>query len=63
MMVTHDLHVLRDLCSKVGVLANHQLIAFDTLDNILSGQHPFIKQFFHNHRAQRVFNSLETIDG
>ncbi|BCG63468.1 MAG: phospholipid/cholesterol/gamma-HCH transport system ATP-binding protein [Methyloprofundus sp.] len=58
-MVTHDLDILRDLCTKVAVLADHQLIAFDTLDKVLSCEHPFIKRFFHNHRAERVFNTLE----
>ncbi|OQK17482.1 ABC transporter ATP-binding protein [Methyloprofundus sedimenti] len=62
-MITHDLHILRDLCSKVAVLADHQLIAFDTLEKVLSCEHPFIKLFFHNHRAERVFNALEVNHG
>lgn len=62
-MVTHDLHILKDLCSKVGVLAEHQLVAFDTLDKVLNNKHPFIEQFFHNHRAQRIFNLQETAHG
>ncbi len=62
-MVTHDLHILRDLCTKVAVLADHQLIAFDTLDKVLSYQHPFIKLFFHNHRAERIFKALEAEHG
>ena len=62
-MITHDLHILRDLCSKVAVLADHQLIAFDILDKVLKCDHPFIKLFFHNHRAERVFNALETDHG
>lgn len=62
-MITHDLHILRDLCSKVAVLAEHQLVAFDTLDKVLACEHPFIFQFFHNNRAQRIFNSLEVNHG
>ncbi len=62
-MVTHDLHILKDLCSKVAVLADHQLVAFDTLEKVLNNKHPFIKQFFHNHRAQRIFNLQETAHG
>jgi len=62
-MITHDLHILRDLCSKVAVLADHQLIAFDVLDKVLKCEHPFIKLFFHNHRAERVFNALEVGHG
>lgn len=54
-MVTHDLHILRDLCTKVAVLADHRLIAFDSLDKVLECDHFFIQHFFHNNRAQRVF--------
>lgn len=54
-MVTHDLHILRDLCTKVAVLADHRLVAFDSLDKVLDCDHSFIQQFFHNNRARRVF--------
>ena len=54
-MVTHDLDILRDLCTKVAVLADHQLVAFGTLETVLACQHGFVKQFFHNKRAERVF--------
>ncbi len=62
-MVTHDLDVLRDLCTKIAVLAEQKLIAFGTLASVLKQQHPFIQQFFHNTRAQRVFQYQETIHG
>jgi phospholipid/cholesterol/gamma-HCH transport system ATP-binding protein len=54
-MVTHDLDILRDLCSLVAVLAEQKLVAFGTLETVLACQHPFVKQFFHNKRAERVF--------
>ncbi len=54
-MVTHDLDVLRDLCTKVAVLADHGLVAFGTLESVLVCQHTFVQQFFHNQRAERVF--------
>ena len=56
-MVTHDLHILRDLCTKIAVLADHRLVAYDSLDKVLDCDHSFIRQFFHNNRAQRVFTS------
>lgn len=62
-MVTHDLDILRDLCTKVAVLADHRLVAFDTLDKVLACDHPFIQEFFHNHRAQRIFTSMEALHG
>ncbi|MGZ8224217.1 MAG: ABC transporter ATP-binding protein [Methylobacter sp.] len=63
LMVTHDLDILRDLCTKVAVLADNQLIAFGTLASVLSCKHPFIENFFYNKRARRVFQYKETIHG
>jgi phospholipid/cholesterol/gamma-HCH transport system ATP-binding protein len=57
-MVTHDLDILRDLCTRVAVLAEQKLIAFGTLEAVLNCPHPFVKLFFHNRRAQRVFQEL-----
>jgi phospholipid/cholesterol/gamma-HCH transport system ATP-binding protein len=62
-MVTHDLDILRDLCTQVAVLADHQLVAFGPLATVLSSKHPFVEQFFHNRRAERVFQFQETTHG
>jgi phospholipid/cholesterol/gamma-HCH transport system ATP-binding protein len=56
-MVTHDLDVLRDVCTKVAVLAENQLVAFGALVSVLNSAHPFIRKFFHNRRAERVFQA------
>ena len=56
-MVTHDLDILRDLCTKVAVLADHQLAAYGTLGEVMANTHPFVQAFFHNTRARRVFQS------
>jgi len=62
-MVTHDLDILRDICTKVAVLADNQLIAFGTLSQVLNCKHPFIEQFFYNKRAKRVFHYQEAVHG
>jgi phospholipid/cholesterol/gamma-HCH transport system ATP-binding protein len=62
-MVTHDLDILRDLCTKVAVLADNQLVAFGTLASVLNCKHPFVEKFFHNKRAERVFQYQETTHG
>ena len=62
-MVTHDLDILRDLCTKVAVLADNQLVAFGTLASVLNCQHPFVEKFFHNKRAERVFKYQESTHG
>jgi phospholipid/cholesterol/gamma-HCH transport system ATP-binding protein len=62
-MVTHDLDILRDLCTQVAVLADNQLIAFGTLASVLNCKHPFIEKFFYNKRAQRIFQHQEATHG
>ncbi len=62
-MVTHDLDILRDLCTQIAVLADQQLVAFGTLASVLSCRHAFVKQFFHNRRARRVFDNQELVHG
>ena len=54
-LITHDLDTLSDLCTRVGVLADHRLVSFGSLDDALRCEHPFAVEFFHGHRAQRVF--------
>ncbi|MGR8979860.1 MAG: ABC transporter ATP-binding protein [Gammaproteobacteria bacterium] len=61
-MVTHDLHILRDLCTLVSVLADHQLVALGPLETVLHCQHSFTREFFHNNRAQRIFKDKEEIN-
>jgi phospholipid/cholesterol/gamma-HCH transport system ATP-binding protein len=62
-MVTHDLDILKDLCTQVAVLADNQLVAYGTLATVLSCQHPFIEKFFYNKRARRVFQYPEVTHG
>ena len=62
-MVTHDLDILRDLCTQIAVLADNQLVAYGTLESVLNCRHPFVERFFHNNRAKRVFQNLETRHG
>ena len=54
-LVTHDLDILRDLCTQVAVLADQQLVAFGKLVDVMANPHPFVERFFHNQRAKRVF--------
>lgn len=54
-MVTHDLNVLNDLCTKVAVLADQQLIAYGPVSAVLNCDHSFARQFFHNKNAEKIF--------
>jgi len=57
-LITHDLDTLKDLCDRVAVLADRQLVAFGTLEDVLACTHPFTEHFFHGQRAQRVFAGM-----
>lgn len=61
-MITHDLHTLRDLCDRIAVLAEGRLAAIGTLDDILKCEHPFVRQFIHGERARRVLELKETAE-
>lgn len=61
-MITHDLHILRDLCTRIAVLADHELIALGGLPEIFACRHPFIDDFFRNNRARRIFTAPEEGD-
>ncbi|PKM11315.1 MAG: ABC transporter ATP-binding protein [Gammaproteobacteria bacterium HGW-Gammaproteobacteria-3] len=62
-MVTHDLNVLHDLSTRVAVLADQQLVAYGPLAKVLSCPHPFVRQFFHNKNAEKIFMTQEAASG
>ncbi len=53
-LVTHDLDTLAALSSKVAVLAEKRILAYDTLDGVMQVDHPFIKEFFLSQRSARA---------
>lgn len=53
-LVTHDLDTLAALSSRVAVLAQKRILAFDTLDAVMQVQHPFIEEFFLSERSARA---------
>jgi phospholipid/cholesterol/gamma-HCH transport system ATP-binding protein len=54
-LVTHDMDTLRDLCTRVAILADQRLVACGPLEEVLACGHPFVHDFFHGKRARRVF--------
>ena len=58
-MVTHDLHTLRDLCDRVAVLAEGQFVADGPLDEVLRCDHPYVREFFKGERGRRVLELEE----
>lgn len=54
-MITHDLDVMHDLCTRIVVLADQHIVADGTPDEVRLAEHPFVRSFFHGGRADRVF--------
>lgn len=50
LIVTHDLEVLQHLCDRVAVLAEQRLVALGPLDEVITGAHPFVREFFNGMR-------------
>lgn len=57
-MVTHDLDTVKDLCTKVGVLADQQLVVCGPVEDALASEHPFARHYFHGKRGHRVFERI-----
>lgn len=53
-LVTHDLDTLAALSSRVAVLAERRILAFDTLAAVMQIEHPFIQEFFLSERSARA---------
>ncbi|WP_227814887.1 ABC transporter ATP-binding protein [Nitrogeniibacter aestuarii] len=53
-LVTHDLDTLAALSSRVAVLGEKRILAFDTLEAVMQVPHPFIEEFFLSERSARA---------
>jgi phospholipid/cholesterol/gamma-HCH transport system ATP-binding protein len=53
-LVTHDLDTLAALATRVAVLAEHRILAYGTLEEVMQLDHPFVHNFFHSPRSQRA---------
>jgi phospholipid/cholesterol/gamma-HCH transport system ATP-binding protein len=57
-MVTHDLDTLARTCDRVAVLVDGKVIV-DTLDGIVTNEHPWIHQYFHGARGRAARPQVE----
>jgi phospholipid/cholesterol/gamma-HCH transport system ATP-binding protein len=56
LLVTHDVETMAALASRVAVLADHRILAYDSIDRIMQIDHPFIRNFFHSERSLRALS-------
>ncbi|MCG8670031.1 MAG: ABC transporter ATP-binding protein [Pseudomonadales bacterium] len=52
-MITHDMDSIYTACDRLAVLVDKKVI-IDKVDKIVKHPHPWIKQYFHGHRAKAV---------
>lgn len=53
-MITHDLDSLVQICNRIAVLINQQVVV-GPLEEIEKIDHPWIKEYFHGTRGERYF--------
>ena len=62
-MVTHDLDTLFALSTRIAVLAEKHVIALGTMREVITIEHPFIKQFFLGERGKRALAAYDQRQG
>ncbi len=51
-LITHDLDSLYEICDRVAVLADRQVIAVGTIPELLALDHPWIQEYFNGPRGR-----------
>jgi phospholipid/cholesterol/gamma-HCH transport system ATP-binding protein len=51
-LITHDLDTLYSICDRVAVLADRQVIAVGSIDELLALDHPWIQEYFNGPRGR-----------
>jgi phospholipid/cholesterol/gamma-HCH transport system ATP-binding protein len=57
-LITHDLDTLYAICDRVAVLADRQVIAVGTIDELLALDHPWIQEYFNGPRGRAATASV-----
>lgn len=51
-LVTHDLDTLHAVCDRIAVLAERKVLVSGTMRDMLSVDHPWVRDYFHGPRAR-----------
>ncbi len=51
-LITHDLDTLHEICDRVAVIAERQVIAVGTIPELLALDHPWIQEYFNGPRGR-----------
>ena len=58
-LITHDLDTLYEICDRVAVLADRNVIAVGTIPELLALDHPWIQEYFNGPRGRAAQHSQE----
>ncbi|RDC59263.1 putative ABC transporter ATP-binding protein [Alteripontixanthobacter maritimus] len=61
-LITHDLDTLYEICDRVAVLADKQVIAVGTIPELLETEHPWIQEYFNGPRGRAAQASKSRAD-
>ncbi|MEP7221433.1 MAG: ABC transporter ATP-binding protein [Novosphingobium sp.] len=61
-LITHDLDTLYEICDRVAVLADQQVIAVGTIPELLATDHPWIQEYFNGPRGRAARSSQDRAD-
>lgn len=56
-LITHDLDTLHEICDRVAVLADRQVIAVDTVPRLMELDHPWIQEYFNGPRGRAALTA------
>ncbi len=62
-LITHDLDTLYEICDRVAVLADKQVIAVGTIPELLALDHPWIQEYFNGPRGRAAKASIDRAKG
>jgi phospholipid/cholesterol/gamma-HCH transport system ATP-binding protein len=59
-LVTHDLDTLHAVCDRIAVLAERKVLVTGTMEDMLSVDHPWVRDYFHGPRARAARDTAIT---
>lgn len=60
-LITHDLDTLYEICDRVAVLADKQVIAVGTIPELLALDHPWIQEYFNGPRGRAARDTQDRL--
>ena len=58
-LITHDLDTLYAICDRVAVIADKQVIAVGTIDELLKTEHSWIQEYFNGPRGRAATAAVQ----